>query len=102
MPLLFDGMGGPNGRLPHHLMRYTADQVEAWWLRPMAAMRKAAERGVQPGKPSVAPPAKPLGPMSLAEYRATFGPFVGDKPGDWWEASHRKWQEEATRGQAAV
>jgi hypothetical protein len=97
--LLFDGMGGPSGMLPHHLMRYTADQVEAWWLRPMAAVRKAAERAQQGGRPtSPAPPAAPLGAMSLEEYKATFGPFVGDKPADWWQASHRKWQEEAARG----
>jgi hypothetical protein len=86
-------MGGANGRLPHEFQRYTAEQVEAWWLRPMEAMRKAGRKQGQ--KPA---DAEPPGPMTPDEFRATFGGVYPDKPADWWAKAHAKWNEEAKRG----
>ncbi len=94
MPLLFDGMGGANGLTPADLMTLTAEQVEAWWLRPMAAVRAAQAAG----KSAPATKADAPGPMSLGEFKAMMGERHKDKPADWWERAHRTWNEEAARG----
>jgi hypothetical protein len=99
VPLLFDGMGGANGRLPADLMTLTAEQVEAWWLRPMAAVRRASQTPPGAARPT---PAELPGPMTLDQFRAAFGAAYPDRPADWWERAHRKWQEEAARGQTAL
>jgi hypothetical protein len=87
-------MGGANGLLPHEFKRYTFDQIEAWWLRPMAAMRKATERA-QGGKAVEAPAP---GPMTMEQFRATFGDVYRDKPDDWWAGALAKWNREAASG----
>lgn len=78
---MFDGMGGPNGVMPADLMRLTKDQVEAWWLRPMAAARKQAAKDGSTAKPERAKPSE----LTMSELRAMMGSKHADKPPEWWQ-----------------
>ena len=96
---MHDGMGGASGVLPAHIKRITPVQLQAWWLAPMDAMRKAMPTAQQTtGQQPATAGTDRAGPMTYAAFRQAFEPTFPGKPDEWWATKHAEWNEEAKNG----